>query len=129
MSRQYHIQDFVQHILGCTCPDKVFEQIEDRRVAPSFSPHTRIITIGGRLLIYIWNVKGADRLKENLFAMLEAGKKERDEKGLNRFRAVLAFDTAAQHCETSAKSYFSQYAGKDDRMHIHVVSTENLKDV
>ena len=57
MSRNDSIKDFVQNILGCICPDKVFEHIEDRRVASLSSPHTRCITIGGRLLIYIWNIR------------------------------------------------------------------------
>ena len=129
MSSECHMKDFVRNILGCTCPDNVFEQIEDKPVVSSGSPHTRSIIIGGRLLIYLWKVKEADRLKEHLLAMLEAGKKERDEKGLNRFRAVMAVDIAAQHLEAAAKSYFSQYAGKDDRIHLHVVSAADLKNI
>ena len=62
----------MQNILGCTCPDKVFEQIVNKPVAPLSSPHTRSITIGGRLLVYIWYVEGVEKFKENFFAMLEA---------------------------------------------------------
>ena len=126
MSRQDRIKDFVQNTLGCTCPDKVFEQIEDRLDAPSSSPHTRSITIGGRLLIYIWEVDGPDRFKDNLLAMLGAGKKERDGQGFNRFRAVLAVDGTTQNVETEAISCFSQFTGRDDRMHLHVVSKAAL---
>ena len=129
MSRQLRIRYFVQNILGCTCPGKVFEQIADKPVAPLSSPHTRSITIGGRLLVYIWYVEGADKFKENFFVMLEAGRKERDEKGLNRFRAVLAVDGMLQHLAIEATSYFSQYVGKDGRIHFHVVPSENLKNV
>ena len=121
MSRQHAIKNFVKDILGCTCPDKVFEQIEDRQDASSSSPHSRSITIGGRLLIYIWEVDGPDRFKDNLFAMLGAGKKERDEQGFNRFRAVLVVDGTTQKVETEVISYFSQFTGRDDRMHLHVV--------
>jgi hypothetical protein len=128
MSRQDRIKDFVQNILGCTCPDKVFEQIEDRKVVPSFSPHTRCITIGGRLLVYIWKVEGSIKLKENLYAMLEAGKKERDERSLNRFRAVLATEVPL-HIANQVQLYFSQYAGRDDRIHMHVVSSEALQNI
>jgi hypothetical protein len=129
MNPHLGLKDFVQNILGCTCPDKVFEQIEDRHVAHSSSPHCRSITIGGRLLIYIWNVSGSYALKENLLAMLEAGKKERDERGLNRFRAVLAVGDTQKHIESEAKSYFSRYAGSDDRMHMHVVSSLDIRDI
>lgn len=128
MSSHKCIKAFVQDILGCTCPDNVFEQIEDRKVAPSFSPHTRSITIGGRLLVYIWDVKESQKLKENLFALLEAGKKERDERSLNRFRAVLSTDDPL-HVASQAQLYFSRYAGSDERIHLHVVSSDDLQDI
>jgi hypothetical protein len=86
MESQLLINKFVQNVLGCTCPDKVFEQIEVNHILPSISPHSRSISIGERLLIDTWKVE--DRLKElqeNLLAMLEAGKK-RDANGMSRFR-------------------------------------------
>ena len=129
MDRHLRIKDFVQNTLGCTCPDKVFEHIEDRQVASASSPHTRSIIIGGRLLVYIWEVRGSKDLHENLLALLEAGRNARDERGLNRFRAVLAVDGTTNHVEIEARSYFSQFAGKDDHMHLHVVSSATLKDV
>jgi hypothetical protein len=61
--------------------------------------------------------------------MLEAGMKERDEKGFNLFRTVLAVDGMLQHLAIEATSYFSQYAGKDGSIHFHVVPSENLKNV
>ena len=121
------IKNFVQNVLGCTCPDKVFEQIEDRHVQLSSSPHSRSITIGGRLLIYVWEVDGQKDLQEGLHAMLEAGKKERDARGLNRFRAVLTVETP-HTVAPRANLCFSLFEGKDDRMHIHVVPVNDLKD-
>ena len=126
MKRQLLIKKFVQNVLGCTCPDKVFQQVEDRHVLPSSSPHTRSITIGGRLLIYVWEVDGKE-LQEGLLAMLETGKKERDARGLNRFRAVLAVETPLA-VAPRANLYFSLFEGKDDRMHIHVVPVNDLKN-
>jgi hypothetical protein len=126
MKSQLLIKSFVQNVLGCTCPDEVFEQIEDRMVAPTSSPHTRSITIGGRLLIYVWEVDGLKELQEGLPAMLETGKKERDERGLNRFRAVLAVENH-QTAAPQANLYFSLFEGKDDRMHLHVVARDALK--
>jgi len=127
MEKQFPIKFFVQNVLGCTCPDKVFEQIEDRLVWLSSSPHTRSITIGGRLLIYVWEVDKAKELQEDLFAMLATGKKERDAHGLNRFRAVLAAETP-HIVEPQANLCFSLFEGKDDRMHIHVVPVSDLKN-
>ena len=127
MKNKHPIKKFVQNVLGCTCPDKVFEQIEDRFVQPSSSPHSRSITIGGRLLIYVWEADGQGDLQEGLHAMLEAGQKERDARGLNRFRAVLSVETP--HTVASrANKYFSLFEGRDDRMHIHVVPMSDLKD-
>ncbi len=128
MSRHLRIKSFVQSVLGCTCPDKVFEQIEDRHVLPSSSPHSRSITIGGRLLIYVWEVDGLVNLQEGLLAMLQTGKEERDARGLNRFRAVLAVETP-HAVAPRANLYFSLFEGKDDRMHIHIVPLKDLKNL
>jgi len=84
MKSRNSIKDFVQNILGCTCPDKVFEQIEDRMVAPASSPHTRSIVIGQRLLIYVWEADDSLDLQQGLAAILKTGRKERDDRGLNR---------------------------------------------
>ena len=128
MESQLLIKNFVQNVLGCTCHDKVFEQIEDNHVLPSISPHSRSISIGGRLLIYVWKVEDRlEELQENLLAMLEAGKKERDANGLSRFRAVLAVESP-QIIASKADFYFSRFQGKDDRMHIHVISLHTLKN-
>ncbi len=129
MNRLFQIKDFVRHTLGCTCPDKVFEQIEDRQVLSTVSPHTRSITIGNRLLVYIWKVKGSDNLGENLLAMLAAGRRERDARGLNRFRAVLAVDGGRHQVETEVHQYFSSYPDRDDRMHLHVVDAAALENI
>ncbi len=129
MDRHLRIKDFVQNTLGCTCPDKVFEQIEDRQVAHASSPHTRSIIIGSRLLVYIWEVRSSKNLQENLLALLAAGRHERDGCGLNRFRAVLAVDSITHDVEIEARPYFSQFAGTDDRIHLHVVSSAALKDI
>jgi hypothetical protein len=126
MKSKLRIKKFVQNVLGCTCPDKVFEQIEDRMVAPTSSPHTRSITIGGRLLIYVWEVDELMDLQEGLLAMLQTGKEERDACGLNRFRAVLA-SANPQTVELQARFYFSQFEDRDECMHIHVVSESVLK--
>ena len=127
MNKWNRIRDFVQKKLGCTCPDEIFAEIEDDRPESLSSYGARRIIIGGRLLIYIWNVKEPGSFEENLLAMLEAGKRERDERGLNRLRVVLAVDNDLQHAANKAESFFSQYADRDDRMHIHVVSTADLR--
>ncbi len=127
MKKKNLIKEFVQNILGCTCPDNVFEQIEDRVAVSASSPHTRTITIGGRLLIYVWESDTPTNLQQGIVAMLKTGRKERDERGLNRFRAVLAVENPS-NVASLVEQYFSLFDGKDDRMHIHVVPLQNLKN-
>ena len=129
MAENLSIKKFVRQVLGCTCPDKVFEQIEDLRTVSSASPHTRSITIGDRLLIYIWEVNEIERFKKNFLAMLAAGRKERDEQGLNRFRAVLSVDEMIHGIATEADLHFSRFVGRDDRMHLHVISGSVLHNL
>jgi hypothetical protein len=126
MKNSNPIKDFVQNVLGCTCPDKVFKQIEHRVVDSAFFPHTRSITIGGRLLIYVWEADGPVDLQQGLVAMLKTGKEERDERGLNRFRVVLAVKDP-QNVAPLAAQYFSLFTDRDDRMHMHVVPLQKLQ--
>ena len=126
MERKLRIKKFVQTVLGCACPDKVFEQIEDRVVSSTSAPHTRSLTIGGILLIYIWEDCEPIGLETGLQAMLQAGRREREARRLNRFRAVLAVE-APLSVAAWATFFFSQYEDKDERMHLHVVSKDHLK--
>ena len=128
MTSNQQIRHFVRHILGCTCPDNVFDHIKDQRVTADISPHTRTIIIGGKLLLYIWEVDNPDQLQEGIPAILTAGKKERDELGLNRFRAVLTADNAGA-IKARAELYFSQCKGLDDKIHLHVIPSNDLKDI
>jgi hypothetical protein len=127
MKNENPVKEFVQNVLGCTCPDKVFEQIEDRIVISASSPHTRVITIGGRLLIYVWEAEDPIDLQQDLVAMLKTGRRERDDRGLNRFRAVLGVENP-QNVASQVEQYFSLFEGRDDRMHVHVVPLQNLKN-
>lgn len=129
MTSRQRIKDFVQQILGCTCPDKVFEHIEDRQVAPLAAPHTRSITIGGRLLIYIWHVRDTSDFAADLQAMVAAGQKARDEQGLNRFRAVLAVEKGLQQFDARAKACAGRFVENDDRLHIQVISSAALQNI
>jgi hypothetical protein len=129
MDRNPHIKNFVQQVLGCTCPDKVFGQIEDRQVSSPVSPHNRSITIGRRLLVYIWEVEEAAQFREKFLAMLAAGKKERDRRGLNRFRAVIAVSDNHPGVAAEATLHFSEFDGRDDRIHFHVTPRDIVDDL
>ncbi len=113
---------FVRNTLGCACPDEVFEHIETEEGGEGEGrrPFLRI-RIGGRLLIGLWKIDDATPLKTGLPAILAAGKSERDRRGMNRFRLVIATDDP-RAVEPTAHNIFLKYAEKDDKIHLHVVS-------
>ena len=94
MSQHEQIKEFVRGTLGCGCPEEVFQDIEYRTGAeiPSGSPFTKWVCVGQRLLIYVLEAKAPSALEKLLSDMVLSGKKERDDRGLNRFRAVVATD-------------------------------------
>ena len=128
MTRNKQIKDFVRHSLGCKCPDNVFEHIEDQRITSGISPHTRAITVGGKLLLYVWEIDNPDQLQEGIPAILAAGKKERNELGLNRFRAILVTEDPST-IKIQADLCFSQFRNLDEKMHLHVVSHKNFAGI
>ena len=128
MTSNESIKNFVRNILGCKCPDNVFEQIDDQQVSSNISPHTRSIIIGGKLLMYVWEVGSPDQLEEGVPAILAAGKKARNELGLNRFRAILVTE-APSIIKSQADLCFSQFSDLDEKMHLHVVSRQGLAGI
>lgn len=128
MTSNESIKNFVRNILGCTCPDNVFEQIDDQQVSSSISPHTRSITIGGKLLLYIWEVGSPNQLEEGIPAILAAGKEARNELGLNRFRAILVTGDSST-IKSRADLCFSQFSDLDEKMHLHVISRQGLAGI
>ncbi len=128
MTRNKQIKDFVRHSLGCKCPDNVFEHIEDQRITSGISPHTRSITVGGKLLLYVWEIDNPDQLQEGIPAILAAGKKERNELGLNRFRAILVTEDPST-IKIQADFCLSQFRDIDDKMHLHVVSSKGFTGI
>jgi hypothetical protein len=119
------VKDFVRHVLGCTCSDHPFEQIDDQQVLSNTSPHTRSITIGGKLLIHIWEPDGPNQLADGVAAILAAGKKERDQRNMNRFRAILVTKKPAT-IQFQADLCFSEFKELDDRMHLHVIACRDI---
>ena len=128
MTSNESIKNFVRNTLGCKCPEHVFEQIDDQPVTSEISPHTRSITIGGKLLLYVWEVGSADQLEEGVAAILAAGKEARNELGLNRFRAILVTGDPST-IKSRADLCFSQFSDLDEKMHLHVISRQGLAGI
>ena len=123
MRNEQNIVEFVRDTLGCKCPDEVFEKIEYLDGDARTNIYTRSITLGGRLLIYIWKTNNPRLVEAKLPTMLVDGKSERDRRGLNRFRAVIATDDVDE-IGAIAQQVYRDFSDKDDKVHLHIVHTE-----
>ena len=119
---------FVQNTLGCQCPAEVFDKIELKSPINENRTQFTRITVGERLLIYIWEpgVDDADFFRSKFLEMLAAGKNERDRRGLNRFRAVIAADNL-KRAWGMAHEVFNDFAKSDEKLHFHVVSVLEIR--
>lgn len=128
MRNDQYTEEFVRKKLGCDCPDEVFEKIEYGEVNPAEGIDARTITAGGRLLVYIWEINDPSVLETKLPVLLALGKDERDSRGLNRFRAVLAVDDV-ETVRSIAQPLFEGLGDKDDKIHLHIVAKADVAGV
>lgn len=113
------IEHFVRGTLGCQCPDEAFQSISIDRVgaADGAASYTRLL-VGHRLLIYVLDA-ASFRVADGALADLVArGRRERDQRGYNRFRLVIACDEPAS-AGTAVPNAFNEAAGNDERAHFH----------
>ena len=125
MERNHATVEFVKKTLGCACPDEVFEQIEYGDNEHFKGILLRSITVGGRLLIYVWEVNDPAVVASRFTDVLALGKDERDRRGLNRFRAVLSTDDV-DRLKSLAQGLFEGWQEKDEKTHLHVVASEDV---
>ena len=117
---------FVKNTLGCTCPDSVFEHQEfDSGISISNIKNCKKLCAGERLLIYLIDIESIPNLPLSITSTIAEGRKERDSRGLNRFRLVLgANDIDAVRKE--ANKIFQSINDLDDKVHLHVVSQQEI---
>ena len=121
MPRNARIEQFAKQVLGCACPDEVFEHIEYREVVGDIA--LRKITIGDRLLIYLADFDGVPSPERLVETTLRDGIAERNARGLNRFRLVLL--TADPRPSDDAWQAMLQASPDwDDKVHLHMVDVE-----
>ena len=113
------IEHFVRATLGCQCPDEVFRSIaiDQLRTADGAIGYTRLL-VGNRLLIYILDTAAVRVADGALAELVVRGCRERNERGYNRFRLVIACDDPASE-STSVQHAFDRAAGNDERAHLH----------
>lgn len=122
MGANLAVKNLVRNVLGCICPEEVFEQIEMVRVDTSTGPwgQARRIVVGDRLLLELRECNDTATLETALPELLAEGKARRDRRGLNRFRAVVASRDPARF-EPLVRSILERFSARDDRLHVHVV--------
>ena len=121
------VKAFVKETLGCACPDEVFEQIEcdEDYTLDAKLPTCNRVLIGNKLLIYLWEVADAEDLRKYLALILTCGKKERDDRDYNRFRLVVS-TRLPEKLRGTAQKIFKPLAANDEKLHLHVVSREEI---
>ncbi len=123
------IERFVRDTLGCTCPDAVFRAIsvEGSVRTASAPPFVRLV-IGNRLLIYLLEPATARDALDATTVLAAVGRAERDARGFNRFRLVLACEAPPGPASGLAEA-FDRGAAADDRVHLHLVAPEWIPGV
>ncbi|HWR72325.1 MAG TPA: hypothetical protein VN604_04100, partial [Nitrospirota bacterium] len=91
----------------------------------SFITLRSAIIIGNRLLIYIAEAGTQGCIEEHLPVLVAAGKQERDERGLNRFRLVLTADDPVG-VQRVAEKIFEELRGTDDKLHLHMIRKSDM---
>ena len=125
MAVRDEIKSFVQHTLGCGCPEEVFGHIdwEENVKSPGTISYSRI-NIGNRLLVYIAALGHREKPSKVLPALMANGRQERDRLGFNRFRLVISTDVPEDTGREAAEIF--EMSGKDEKMHLHVIPTRSI---
>jgi len=118
------IKRFVQEILGCSCPEEVFNNIDYRIQGDGISG--RKVTVGDRLLIYIIDMNATSSIQGVIHSALEQGVEERDKKGFNRFRLVLVAP-CPDGLRSSAEQAFDSSGYTDEKTHLHIVNESDVE--
>lgn len=125
MVNNENITTFVQRILGCGCPEEVFRYIECQSdIKINDLAVKNRVNIGNRLLIYVAEANESDPVSRILPLLCDAGKKDRDSSGFNRFRLVLAVDIL-DDIKQAAEDIFKAI-NKDEKIHLHVIPKKNI---
>ncbi len=123
------IKKFVVTTLGGNCPEDVFKTIslEDDTQTIANVPISCKMVIGNRLLIYIVMASNVTKPEEQLRALIETARKERDGSKYNRARIVLTADDVNK-IEPDFLVLFEAIRGDDEKIHLHLVSDRAIPE-
>lgn len=106
----------VRNLLGCGCPEEIFDNYQVLHVAAYAIPMVQLV-MGDRLLVWIVDGARISDPEKALARLLKRGLAEREERGLNRFRLVVAGDFPGWEEEYA---HLAQELGP--RVHLHVLA-------
>lgn len=120
------VHHFVRHILGCGCPEEVFDDLDlSLATAWESGPTVKTLLVGRRLLICILDCQEMEELKNLLPRLARMYRDERDRQGYNRVRIVVATRTPVS-LSPAADFLFQSLPEVDDRMHLHILPADQL---
>lgn len=123
------VTQFVRQVIGCDCPDEVFQRVEVRSgsTAVKCCPADYELRIGGRLLVVVTSEPVEALSGARLARVILEGKRARDRGKFNRFRLVVQTRNVAQDRDALLRS-FEDVPGKDEKTHVHVVARSEVPD-
>ena len=105
----------VREILGCTCPEEIFDHYQVQHNVSEAIPKVQLI-MGNRLLIWIVDAAWVVEPGQTLLRLLEQGLAERESCGLNRFRLVVVGESLSWE-----KEWAHLAEGLGPKVHLHVL--------
>jgi len=126
MSKDKAIKEFIRNILGCNCPEEVFQNI-DCQSTINIGENIVLdyeINIGNRLLIFAVGIDKVDSLEVIISKLVQAGMKKRDDNKFNRFRLVLLTAGINDKAEQAQEIFNSLII--DDKVHLHVIEKDTF---
>jgi len=122
------IKTFVRHVLGCQCPDEVFEKIIvwQQIVMNGGNLTDFMINIGDRLLVVVRRHHSRE-IPTTLDEIIDPWRSYRDQNDFNRLRYVIPVNTGEPTPQLINKIECIQ--DSDDRVYIHLVDDTKLPEI
>lgn len=106
----------VRDLLGCGCPEEVFEHYHIQPYTSGSIPMVQLI-MGDRLLVRIVDAAKSGAAEETVMNLLEEGLKERERRKLNRFRLVMV----GTFSPSKTRGLEDLTEAMDPKVHLHVL--------
>lgn len=121
------IKKFIKEVLGCKCPDNVFNAISVVHNPVEFDDLQKgdLLAIGGKLLIYLVITHDWSLLADSLEQILKRGREKRDAGKFNRFRLVIVTPDI-QPARQILLRQFDTLGELDEKLHLHVITPDQL---